>query len=337
MKRWLALGGAAFVAAAVMAIPAAATSSNAIAYNNIPTPRPGNVPSVGGEAYAFSELGGQVQLDAAERRNPSVTVLMSSWGCESGAWNSNDCVTTPGTGFRLPITLNVYSVGSANSVGSLIATKRQTFSIPYRPSYDPTNCTNGRWFKASDSTCYNGYATPIKFSFTGVSLPTDVIVSVAYNTSHYGYAPYGQNTACYTSSGGCGYDSLNIGLIDTPPTKGADPTPNAAYQNSPIGGEYCDGGAGGTNTFRFDDGCWAPYQPAFRISVAKPLCHVPEIKGMTIPAAKSAIKSANCTVGTVTKVNASHSANPVYIVTSQRPAAGTTLLQPGYVSFTAKG
>ena len=108
------------------------------------------------------------------------------------------------------------------------------------------NCTGGRWFNATNSTCYNGYATPIAFSFTGVSVPANIIVSVAYNTSHYRYAPYGESHACSTSSAGCRYDSLNIGLIETAPTTGSDPTPNAVYQNSPYGSEYCDSGAGGT-------------------------------------------------------------------------------------------
>ena len=346
MKRWLVLCGAAFVAAAVMAIPAAATSSYVIVYNNIPTPTPANVPSVGAEAYAFNELGGQVHFAGTNRRNPSVTVLMSSWGCQTGNWYSNNCSTTPGSGFTLPITLNVYTVRSGNAVGYQIATETQTFKIPYRPSADPVNCTGGnagKWFNSANSTCYNGYATPITFTLAGKVLPSNVIVSVAYNTSHYGYAPYGENTACYPSSGGCGYDSLNIGLIDntaypTEPSTGSDPTPNGVYQNSSIGGEYCDGGAGGTGTFRFDDGCWAPYQPAFRISAVKPggICHVPNIIGMTIPAAKAAIKSNNCTVGTVTKVDTGPAPH-TYIVTSQRPAAGTSLQQPGYVSFTAKG
>jgi hypothetical protein len=337
MKRWLVLGGAACVAAAAMAISAAATT-NVIAYNNIPTPTPGNVSSVGGEAYAFSEFGGQVHLSTSKAHDATVTVLMSSWGCQSGSWNTNDCTTAPGSTFPEPITLNIYSVRSGNAVGSLIATETQNFSIPYRPSYDSTNCTNGKWFDSADSTCYNGLATPITFNKITGGLPTNVIVSVAYNTSHYGYAPYGEHTACYTGSGGCGYDSLNVGLADTPPTKGSDPTPNAIYQNSSIGGEYCDGGTGGTGTFRLDDGCWAPYQPAFQIGVVtNPLCHVPAIIGDTPAEAKAAIKAADCTVGRVTLIRTTQGNSPHYVVTSQRPKPGTTLQQPGYVSFTAKG
>src|SRR5581483_1044918 len=109
------------------------------------------------------------------------------------------------------------------------------------------SCTGGRWFNASDSTCYNGIAAPISFTFTGVTLPSKVIIGVAYNTTHYGYAPVGESAPCFTSSGGCPYDSLNVGLSTSAPTVGTDPQPNDAYQNSPIAGEYCDGGAGGKN------------------------------------------------------------------------------------------
>jgi hypothetical protein len=45
-----------------------------------------------------------------------------------------------------------------------------------------------------------------------VSLPDTVVYGIAYNTSHYGPNPIGEADACYTSSGGCPYDSLNIGL-----------------------------------------------------------------------------------------------------------------------------
>jgi len=52
-------------------------------------------------------------------------------------------VTTPGATFSQAITLNLYNVGSGGSVGSQIATKTQTFNIPYRPSTS-ASCTGGR-------------------------------------------------------------------------------------------------------------------------------------------------------------------------------------------------
>ena len=249
--------------AAALALPAGA----AVVYDNIPSPQPGNVLSVAYEANGVSEWGGQIQLAQNERQNPVVTVLMSSWGCQSGHWFSNDCSTTPGATFPVSITLKLYNVGAGGSVGSLITTTTQAFNIPYRPSRDPVNCstTPGLWFSASDATCYNGFATPISFALAGVTLPTKLIASVAFNTTHYGSAPQGQGAACFSSSGGCGYDSLNVGT-ELAPTVGSNPQPDDAYLKDAFAANYCDGGTGGTNIFRLDGGCWTGIQPAFRVA-----------------------------------------------------------------------
>jgi hypothetical protein len=262
MKKVLIAALAACAAAAVVTLPAAAVTPTVV-YDNIPTPQPGNVPSVGFEANFASEFGGLVQLAGTQRQNPTVTVLMSSWGCQSGAWYSNNCVTAPGATFTHPITLNVRNVGPGDSPGSLIATSTQTFTLPYRPSASPS-CTGGRW--SDGTTCFNGLAAPISFTLTGVTLPSKVIVSVAYNTSHAGYAPLG-NLPCTASSGGCPYDSLNVGTAGGP-TTGSTPRPDGTYANYQYGGTYCDGGAGGSGTFRLDEtpGCWTGFQPAFRIA-----------------------------------------------------------------------
>jgi len=262
MRKPLLVVVAGLATAAAIAMPAGATPPTVV-YDNIPSPQPGNVPSVAYEANGISEWGGQIQLAGTARQNPTITVLMSSWGCQAGHWYSSDCSTTPGATFSEPITLNVYNVGGGGAVGSLVATSTQTFAIPYRPSANPA-CTGGRWSPDGGATCFNGYATPIAFTLTGVTLPSPVIVSVAYNTSHYGYAPYGESTACYTSAGGCGYDSLNVGT-NAAPTVGSDPQPDDAYLNDVYGYEYCDGGVGGAGTFRLDAGCWTGFQPAIRV------------------------------------------------------------------------
>src|SRR5947209_3017307 len=262
MTRWLGLGAAACVVASLIAFPAGATPP-AVVCDNVPSPQPGNVPSVGFEATSTSEFGGLVQLAGATRVNPTVTVLMSSWGCESGSWTGT-CTTTPGATFSHPITLNLYNVGAGGAVGSLIATKTQTFEIPYRPSSSPS-CGDGRW--SDGTTCFNGYGVPISFDLPGVTLPDQLIVGVAYNTTHYGDAPIGEGAACYTSSGGCGYDSLNVGTAPAPTT--GTTNLDDAYLSSTWGGAYCDNGAGGTGTFRLDAGCWTGYLPAVRITVQK--------------------------------------------------------------------
>ena len=115
-------------------------------YDNIPNPMPGNLPSVGYAATQAEEFGDRLLFGGTARTLTTVVQGMSSWGCESGHWNTGNCVTTPGATFSHPITLNIYNVGLGNQVGSLIGTVTQTFAVPYRPSADNTNCTGAqRW------------------------------------------------------------------------------------------------------------------------------------------------------------------------------------------------
>ncbi len=233
-------------------------------YDNIPDPQPGNVSSWGYEATSTSEFGGQIALDGTARDALELTVLMSSWGCESGTWNGGDCSTTTGATFTHDITANIYEVGTNNEPGTLVDSITQTFAIPYRPSAS-AECTNGRWFDGT--TCYNGYATPITFDASDVAWPDEVIVTLAYNTTHYGDEPIGSSASCFTTDGGCGYDALNVGLNGAPST-GTTPLPADAYLDSTSAGSYCDGGTGGTGSLRLDSGCWAGFQPAFRVTAA---------------------------------------------------------------------
>jgi hypothetical protein len=249
-----AIGVTAIIAGLTFALAPAGASSATI-YNNIPSPQPPNVPSVGFEATSTSEFGGQVGLAGSERTNPTVTVLMSSWACQSGGWTSG-CTTTPGATFTHDITLNVYNVGSSDSVGSLITTKTENFTMPYRPSSDNCGGDPTAW-TASDNSCNHGLAFPISFDLTGTTLPDHVILGVAYNTSHYGANPIGTSGP---------YDSLNVGTSGAPTVGTALPTANDAYQNSSWNGAYCDNGSGGTGTFRLDAGCWTGFLPAFKIT-----------------------------------------------------------------------
>jgi hypothetical protein len=238
-----------------------ANAGAATVYDSIPDPPPGNVPSEAFEAQAASEFGDRVNLAGGDRIATSVTVLMSSWGCESGHWYSQDCVSSADATFLEPVTLNLYDVGTGGSVGSLIATTTHTFDIPYRPSASGS-CGDGRW--SDGTTCFNALAVPITFTLSpGVTLPDSVIVSVAFNTTHYGADPYGESTVCYASSAGCGYDALNVGLV-TATTVGSDAAPLDAYVNSNWSGAYCDGSLP-AGSFRLDSGCWAGLTPAVRI------------------------------------------------------------------------
>jgi hypothetical protein len=236
-------------------------------YNNIPSPLPGNVPSVGFEATGTSEFGDRVQFASGGRALTTVIVTMSSWGCESGTWVNGDCVTTPGASFSHPITLNVYNVGVGNAPGTVIGTMTQTFAIPFRPSADNVHCTGGRWFDAASSACYNGLATNVTFDLTSqhLTLPNQVIFGVAYNTSHFGYAPVGEG-ACNATSAGCGYDSLNVAVVDpaTSNSVGSNPSPNDVYQYTQY--DSCTNGA--IMPFGLDAGCWTGFKPSVKFNAA---------------------------------------------------------------------
>jgi hypothetical protein len=198
---------------------------------------------------------------------------MSSWGCVSGHWTKNPspCVTPPGSTFTHPITLKVYEVGPGNTLGALLVNTTQTFTMPYRPSADLVNCPGGQWYQASTKTCFNGYAFPIKFDIPGApSMPDKVIVTVAYNTTHYGAAPLGQATACFLAGNNCPYDSLNVSAQTNVPTIGSFLDVTSAYLHSTWNGAYCDNGVSGTGTLRLDKGCWSNFQPQIRLTTIPP-------------------------------------------------------------------
>lgn len=263
----IGLAGTAFL------ITTASVAQGQVIYDSTVSPLPGNLPSVGAEAYAFNELGDGVTFAGTSRNLRNVTVTLSSWGCQSGHWYSNDCVTTPGATFSVPITFNIYDAGNPLP-GSLIATRTQTFSVPYRPSADHTNCTGGRWYHAVDGTCFNGLATNITFNFSSqnVVLPNSAVYGIVYNTTSYGPSPIGTSASCFASSGGCPYDSMNIALAPVV-TVGSKPYPDTLYQNTLYAGNYCDNGLAGTGTFRLDSpssACWAGFIPAAQFTAANP-------------------------------------------------------------------
>ena len=250
-----------------------------VIYDSTVSPQPGNLPSVGAEAYAFKEVGDGITFAGTVRRSKNVTVTMSSWGCQAGAWFSADCVTTPGATFSLPITLNIYNAGSPTP-GALIATRTQTFAIPYRPSSDPS-CAGGRWKQASSGFCYNGLASNITFNLTSLNLilPNSVVYGITYNTTSYGPSPIGTSAACFSAPGGCPYDSLNVALAPVV-TVGTKPFFDTLYWNNAYAANYCDGGLDGTGTFRLDsatNACWPGYVPAaqftaYTIATSKEAC-----------------------------------------------------------------
>ena len=88
-------------------------------------------------------------------------------------------------------------------------------------------------------------------------------MALAYQTSNYGKPAMATSRAARPQ--GCPYDSLNVGLPG-PPTVGTLPRPDDAYLDSVTRrAQYCDGGAGGTDMFRLDAGCWSHRRGCWRL------------------------------------------------------------------------
>ena len=91
----------------------------------------------------------------------------------------------------------------------------------------------------------------IEFNLSTIgTVPDEFIYGIAYDTQSYGNPPMGTAGP---------YNSLNVGLIDTPtysgqPTVGTDVESDAVFWNTSQRPFYTDLGAGGTGTFRRDTG-----------------------------------------------------------------------------------
>lgn len=278
--RAIALGGA-FLAGALVFSTGPALAAAPPVFSNVPAALPGNVPSIGFESNSVSEFGDLIQLSSGTdraRANLPFTVVMSSWACESGGAIDNTnpptngyCTTTPSHTFSVPMTLNLYAVdhsAATPKTGALLLTATQTFEIPYRPSFDATNCTAKLqygayyygWYDAAAKTCYSGFANLVTFVLpSGADLPDELIWGVAYNTQDHGYNPTGV---------GGPINSLNVGAqtFKSEPSYGTDVEPASAFVNSTWDAMYSDPAAG-IGTFR-DTGGWADNAPLVCIGVA---------------------------------------------------------------------
>jgi hypothetical protein len=256
-----ALIGLVAVAVPATAMSAAAATSSKVLYSSL-VPAPGNLPSQSYEATQTAQFGNEITLTRAASV-ASVVVTMSSWGCQSGSSTNDTCHTTSGSKFTEPITLNIFQTPADPNItylaGSPIRTVTKVFSIPYRPSANNTKCVGaqlGEWFDSKLGACFNGLATNITFKVSSLSwsLPQTFVFGIAYNTSDYGANPYGDLTACHSTSQGCGYDSLNVGVSYDPVNLnvGTDPYFGTNWLNTGYAPYYCDNGTHGTGTFRFD-------------------------------------------------------------------------------------
>jgi FG-GAP-like repeat len=229
----------------------AVAATPVLIYNSIPGPLPPNVPSLGYQAQQTSEFGDLIQFSGTDRTLTRVNVVMSDGALAS------DYPTYPGANgpsWNHPLTINLYNVdnsGANPAPGTLIATRTQTFSIPWRPPADAT-CANPSYYRASDGNCYSGLAFSVTFDFSGTTVPDQIIYGLAYNTETYGYNPIGSTGP---------YISLNFGLSSVAPTVGSNPFPDTAYWNTSRASNYTDGGTAGVGIFRRDT-AWSPYSGA---------------------------------------------------------------------------
>ena len=199
-----------------------------VGFDSIPSPLPESVPSLGFEAEHVSSVGERLTLAAgAPHALRAMTVGMVSWACQSGGFETANCVSQAGATFTHPITLKVYDAN-----GAQIATQTKTFTMPYRQSSDPS-CPDGRW-KSTDGTCKTGAAFKITFDLASlnVTLPDDFSYDVSYNTQTSGANPLGVAGP---------YNSLNVGVYFTPsatsPSIGTDREVGSVLLNGTLSNE----------------------------------------------------------------------------------------------------
>lgn len=212
------------------------TGNTEAAYNSIPIgfPACAPAPSFAFEGNFASEFGDMVEAGAGGEVEEMI-VDFQSYGCAtSGHWNTGNCKTEapdPST-FTIPggITASIYKEnGSGEPVYPAAATATINPNIPFRPSWDETNCTgeNVGKFVGPAGVCVNSESVLLHFPFTSgsVSVGEKVFWTVHFNTSNAGYPPIGNETECReVGNPGCGYDSLNVGTrtYTNSPYAGAD-------------------------------------------------------------------------------------------------------------------
>jgi hypothetical protein len=244
-----------------LAVPALAD----VVYDSLPTPQP----SVVSECYECSgtgEIGQGVVLQGnAGATLTSATVLMENWAMES-------TYETVGTsaGYVVPLTLNLYDVGTGVNVGPLISTETVDALIQWQPEFSTSAAcqaldnqfgyANQAW-ATTNGTCYFGDAQTVTFNLANIAVPSQFVWGLALNTQTYGTAPTGVAGP---------YNSLNIGLNNNPdnvspfvPSVGSDLAPGSIYWNSLY--ELTNPNLAPPGTFQQDSN-WAPYDPAISFS-----------------------------------------------------------------------
>jgi hypothetical protein len=236
-----------------------ASATGTVIYNDFPSVPPGSVPSRGLEKIHGSQLGGEIDVASGSLTNTALTIGLVSLACQSGSWEAHNCVTTPGAKFEMPITLHINATGEGNAVGTEVGRLTQVFKVPYRPS-DSSRCVGGGWGRE----CASGKLFKVKYKLRGVVMPEPAIISVSYNTSHYGVEP----GVCAV---GCPNDFIELAQEVPPasePAVGSQPFPADDFLNSLWELQYCDHGAGGLGIFRLDAGCRKAEQPLIAVETS---------------------------------------------------------------------
>jgi hypothetical protein len=254
-----------------------------LAYSSMPSDVVNCGPSSEGfEATSTNEFGDEVTLSTAGGTNlASMSVDFQSYGCSvSGHFNTGDCVSSTNDTFTIPggITATIYSVGAGDTVGPPIATSTVNPNIPYRPSADNADCTGGdagKWYDPIAAACRNSYPDVITFNNWTFAQPStsftngeQVIWTVQFNTTHAGYTPIGESTACFASPVGCGYDSLNVGTKTY--TNAATGFTTAAYAGTDVNEDvafrsYDDPGYSGNVVPLVAETGWTGFRPLGKI------------------------------------------------------------------------
>jgi hypothetical protein len=223
----------------LLALAPVALADGVVLYNTIPGTLPVNLPSEGYEAASISELGNLIQFagnDSAYTLT-SATIVLSDWAPESDWTSAINGTTITSTGFYIPLTLNLYTVGASNGVGALLETVTDNAFIPWRPAATSTCGSN---YLGSDGVCHGGSLSTVTFDLGDLLTSSEILYGLSFNTEYSGYDPTGVAGP---------YNSLNFALSTTPPSVGSNPLFNTAYVAA-------DGGTLGQSTG------WDPYSGA---------------------------------------------------------------------------
>ncbi len=221
-------------------------------YDTIPNPDPSGMPSWGYQACSIDELGDHVSLAGSARQLVSVRVGMVSWAeYDSDYTSGGGSFTDPNlqmdvNGWQQELTMNLYAVddsGANPAPGQLLATKTDTFTIPFAPG---------------DGT--HPFA-PVLFDFSdqNVTLPDELIYGLVFNTGSHGPAPTG-----YIGP----YNSLNVGAYNDsgqPTFAGTDVDLEKGFVDSTWSEMYGTTGTSDEFSLSDCDDFGAGYRPAVEI------------------------------------------------------------------------